>query len=314
MKTKILDFLNIQKGRIHRVEYFVIGSILKCLDDLQNFLFPDPSTITLLLLAPIGLLQIYVFCLITARRLRDINISGWFSLAVLLLYLIFITIVSIHGINKERHLFDPILIRDMTILFASPLIVIGLCLLFIPPQRKDNKYGPYTTKSFMNLQTPQASSQKPGTVIFRTSLGYYTILLLELTLISLPLILLLNIPEISLDPLAFLKRNFINLSIFVFFAAIFFPVIRHVYPVELTSEGIKSYTNYGIKTECLWEEIASIKVKAPLLISKYIYVQDKDNKSLLVIPYKGLVDFDKFKRTCLEKAPHGNKLSSFLAS
>ena len=149
MKNEIIEFLDIRKGRMHRFDYFIICLLLSGLSDLLDVLFSDPGTIEMVVLMPINGFQMYMFSVVTARRLRDINISGWFSIPVLLLHVAFIFIMKLQKLNKEEQIFDPALISNMFSVTVAPVIIVGLSLLFIPPQKKDNKYGPYVTKSFL---------------------------------------------------------------------------------------------------------------------------------------------------------------------
>jgi hypothetical protein len=86
------------------------------------------------------------------------------------------------------------------------------------------------------------------------------------------------------------------------------------YPVKVSPEGLQGCKYSSIRTRCLWQDIKKVKVKKPLLLSKYIHLYNAKGKNMMIIPFKGLTDYDDFTRLVVTYAGEDSPLSQLLAS
>jgi uncharacterized membrane protein YhaH (DUF805 family) len=136
LNREFKELFVLTRGRIHRVDYFLISMLLKGLGDLVE-LIPTGAWWGYVIAIPLELLSIYIGICVTTKRLRDIGLSGWFLIPVFLL-------ISIGFVGMGRA-------ESTTYIFSSLFVVLlpSLILVFWPPQRKDNKYGPYDEYSIL---------------------------------------------------------------------------------------------------------------------------------------------------------------------
>lgn len=152
-RNDILNFLDIRKGRLHRSGYFMIALGLHGLTGLTEDILPHLNNIGALLSISIGILQFYVFAIIVARRLRDINLSGWFCVPIIMLYFGLGVVAAIHELNKENHFLDSTLMLNIILAVAIPWIAVTLSLLLIPPYKKGGKYAAHKEMTTRIIRT-----------------------------------------------------------------------------------------------------------------------------------------------------------------
>ena len=233
---------------------------------------------------------------VAAKRLRDLNINGNFAIALIGLQIVLWVI-------------------DADYIFGHVFVASFLLLAFLPPQRKDNKYGPYTPHGLFKSHKDRTYTKDEGFSCYLYSkqflcIGtfYATICYLFFAIISTPNAIA------SEEPLTYTEIITGVLMLWVSFGIIMLLITKEALTVRVTSKGIRA-TNHFI-TDCLWEEIETVKVRRTLLYlaGKVIYIKNKKGRTLLKIPYKGLTDYDDFVKKCIEKAPADNPLPIFLKS
>lgn len=133
-ERKIKDLFKIHRGRINRLDYFLISFFTNALLSAGSILLVKfqeitgiPELITLVITLVLALIVTYVSFSIIAKRLRDIGLSGWFTIPFLLIAgSLYYAVGAVGG-------------WVLTIAFAIP----ALFIIFWPGQKKDNKHGPY---------------------------------------------------------------------------------------------------------------------------------------------------------------------------
>lgn len=141
-KDAIIDLLNIQKGRLHRGDFFIFTFLLKFIGDILEKISPNflVGTISFFFFA-------YFFFCLTAKRLRDINISGLYVLPVMVLYGAFVYFRYANTDLLSMGILSSELIYFQIYGIVVPFLTIILTLVIIPPQRRDNRFGSYVEKN-----------------------------------------------------------------------------------------------------------------------------------------------------------------------
>ena len=136
--------LDIRHGRIHRADYFISGLAIKVSLDAVNSIFPHPDRLTFYFVLIFYTLTLYLSALITARRLRDINLSGWWALPLLLVQFSWLFLFEFYDVKDAGR---DVLIWSLLGMVVTVLIPNMLILLW-RPHKKDNRYGAYIVSVF----------------------------------------------------------------------------------------------------------------------------------------------------------------------
>lgn len=142
---KFWSALDIRHGRIHRVDYLVYSLLLAWGESLfANYLEDNPDDIFSFEKLIFAIYLTYLILLVNARRLRDINLSGWLSMPLILISSYKSEIIEFFDNKQAFCLLGDKIWCNLEIGLILVLVgIIGLALLFLAPKKKDNKYGPY---------------------------------------------------------------------------------------------------------------------------------------------------------------------------
>ncbi len=148
VNAQLKELLYINKGRMHRLDYLSAIFVLNFFADLVDFI-PEDASLLYWVPGIMFLLLVGYFSLsVLAKRLRDIGLSGWFSLPILILV----------GIIPLSLGLESIILK---LLHTGIIVITAGALLFWPPQKKDNKYGKYDAFSLLT-GFPKDDQKKEG--------------------------------------------------------------------------------------------------------------------------------------------------------
>lgn len=135
LDEKNSDLLKVHKGRLNGKDYFWLSVLFGLASNaLAGFLG--------VLFIPVSLFFIYAeFCL-SAKRFRDIGISGLFSIPFVVVLLI-LSLIGTYQPEEEGLALVAILF------FLIPAVLMKIILAVWPAQKADNKYGPQETISIL---------------------------------------------------------------------------------------------------------------------------------------------------------------------
>ena len=125
LKSFVLPF----NRRMGRVGYFLAIGLISMPGKIMNS-FDTPDYITI----PAGCFVLYTWLCITLARMHDIGLRG--------LWLIPMAVITLAAIYCS--LLRPL--PHFSYLLLLPILAGIFILLFYPPQRRDNRFGPYDPK------------------------------------------------------------------------------------------------------------------------------------------------------------------------
>jgi len=305
-KKSIIEFLDIRKGRLHRCDFLIFLICIGILSDFVNFLDAhSDGLISFLLILPLSSI-FYLNALIVVKRLRDINLSGWFYLPIALIYNI--------DLPASNSFYIVITI----------LYLIFLCLLCIPPQDKNNRYGNLVQEFFYHTppldfyngkkDTPAATFKTSVKSVFLFAIGVVSVFAVVTPCMFYALYLFdSNFKYLPDDPFELLFLSAFLLLFLLILVGIPTLVFIKRYPVKLYEQGIEGYNiNGSTKGWCRWEDIKYVEIKKSFFFTKYIQLQDEKGEELFSILHKGLDNYDEFKKQVTKLAGKENPLSQFL--
>ncbi|MCB1563646.1 MAG: DUF805 domain-containing protein [Alphaproteobacteria bacterium] len=137
LNRELKELFVLTRGRIHRADYFLMCIMIKGVDEIMA-LIPEEPVWWLIIAIPLWILSFYIGLCAMTKRLRDIGLSGWMLIPAYLF-------IGAGFIGTE-------IVEDMTLKVSllGVMLIPFIILLFWPPQRKDNKYGPYDEFSIFN--------------------------------------------------------------------------------------------------------------------------------------------------------------------
>lgn len=148
-KSEIFNLLDIRQGRMHRIDFLIFAVIAKFTGDIIETYIPD-HWVFIILNIIINAFLLYFLACITAKRLRDINISGWFSLLMIFWNAIFLHLMRINLSLIESGFLSKNL-TDFILYYVVASGLIALSLLFIiPPQKRNNRFGAYIKGNYFH--------------------------------------------------------------------------------------------------------------------------------------------------------------------
>ncbi|NCT41050.1 MAG: DUF805 domain-containing protein [Alphaproteobacteria bacterium] len=142
IEQKIIDMAYINKGRINRLDYFFTGVGLNAIQKLFEY-ETDIQFVQWLFIA-LSLFFTYIGISVTAKRFRDIGVSGWWCVP----HTIALTVAYVFATQAIGY-------TDTKIYWATGLIsmiVLGLGLSLWPREKRDNKYGEYEEWGIMDTR------------------------------------------------------------------------------------------------------------------------------------------------------------------
>lgn len=71
-------------------------------------------------------------------------------------------------------------------------------------------------------------------------------------------------------------------------------VLIPFYPIVIGRDIIKGYDVIGRRVSCEWSDIKSAKIKRLGLITRYVYLYDDERNNPIVLPFKGLTNYQGF--------------------
>lgn len=83
-----------------------------------------------------------------------------------------------------------------------------------------------------------------------------------------------------------------------------------LYTVRVSKDLICSRKSSGFKASCSWEEIAHAKIRKMFFV-RYIYLYNKQNKQLMIFPYKLMAKQEAFEKALRDFLPPDHPLREF---
>ena len=74
------------------------------------------------------------------------------------------------------------------------------------------------------------------------------------------------------------------------------------YTVRVSKDTICSRKSSGFRASCTWEEIADAKIRKRFFV-RYVYLYNKQNKQLMIFPYKLMAKQEAFENALREVLP-----------
>jgi uncharacterized membrane protein YhaH (DUF805 family) len=132
IKSRFRELLIVHRGRINRMDYFAIFLLFQILSDLLE-IKPHNIGLFILKITLWSILTYFNACIIS-KRLRDIGVSAWLCLPIIIL--------SWMASYNTRALIMQGQFNEAYILMAIELVTLAFLCAW-PGQKYDNQYGAY---------------------------------------------------------------------------------------------------------------------------------------------------------------------------